>query len=631
MHLKKLKGERRLMTKKKGKEIMPKTGSKSNSVKSMNKENLKSVEKAVEKAARKKAKEIKVKREKHRRNLMIKLGGPIVIFLVLFVISSVVNIYITKEAEHSVVNMGRNQIYAMDKVTSIDAKVKELEANVYEAQALKDESYLNKAATNQDEIEAMIDELIERDTAYNSKLEEISVAVSLLYSSGYKMAVPYINGSTDQLEENSEIFDGKCTYVANELSSIRDLVVSDVGEMEQSTQEQISKGITMNIAFAVVIILIVIYLMYTLLQRIVKPLKRVTKNLTQLSNKDITISQLKVRNNDEVGDLAEASNKLTTSLHEIMAVLGGSAFGLSGSSAEMSLQTKQMKQGLKDISEAINSVSVATGEQAVDIEKTADEVKELETIIVKSEEATKNLAHASGDIEVVSQDGQKEIDHLYEMTKSSEEAFDLIFNSMNKIDGSTHKIGAASGLIEEIASQTNLLSLNASIEAARAGEMGKGFAVVANEIRNLAEQSAAAANEINRMLQELNGNVGQANDQSETVKTAVEQQVVSVSNTKKKYDVIIEDIEQINEEIIHLQSISNAMTANCINVSDHVTNLSASAQESAAASEETNAATEEILSMVEEVSNGSEGIQILALELQDKVDEYKLEEGKIDK
>jgi len=200
----------------------------------------------------------------------------------------------------------------------------------------------------------------------------------------------------------------------------------------------------------------------------------------------------------------------------------------------------------------------------------------------------------------------------------------LIFGSIDQINLSTNRIGMASGLIEEMASQTNLLSLNASIEAARAGEMGRGFAVVANEIRNLAEESAHSVNDINNMLRELKMNVDTATAQSETVKKAVVLQVKGVEDTKEKYAVIKEDIDRINEEIFTLGDISKTMSQSCVKVSEIITNLSASAEENAAATEETNAAAQEVLAMIQEIAQGTVLIKELSEDLQGRVSLYQL-------
>ena len=206
----------------------------------------------------------------------------------------------------------------------------------------------------------------------------------------------------------------------------------------------------------------------------------------------------------------------------------------------------------------------------------------------------------------------------------TEEAFSEIFDSIDKIRNSTGKIAEASNMIESIASQTNLLSLNASIEAARAGEMGKGFAVVADEIRKLSDESTESVNEINRMLEELQENVEFAGNQSQNVKEAVEKQVRGVEDTRVSYKDIADNLVTINEEIENLSHVSKSMTNSCESVGASMESLASSAEENAASTEETNASIEEVLSMMEQINQGAKDLKSRSDDLESIVKAYQL-------
>ncbi len=357
---------------------------------------------------------------------------------------------------------------------------------------------------------------------------------------------------------------------------------------------------------------------------IVKPVKKLTARLKKLSDKDISDDDMKVKSKDEVATLTAAYNSLKASLREIMEVLNDTTKELAETTSTVSTHSETIVRNVQEITQAINGVAQNAGDQAGEVEAASNEVENLQDIIVRNDETTRNLEKASEQISQASAAGNKVVSDLYEVTSESEKAFDKIFDAIVKIKESTAHIGEASGMIESIASQTSLLSLNASIEAARAGEMGRGFAVVAEEIRKLSDESASSVNEINEMLKELQNNVEIATSMSDSVKVAVEKQVKGVNDTQSSYEEITNSLEIIDNEIKGLGAVSKSMTESCSNVTMAMEGLSAAAQENAASAEETNAGIEEVLAMVQEIADGSSAINELSDDLAVRVATYKL-------
>ena len=165
------------------------------------------------------------------------------------------------------------------------------------------------------------------------------------------------------------------------------------------------------------------------------------------------------------------------------------------------------------------------------------------------------------------------------------------YGTMSRINETSEKIGAIITQIEDIASQTNLLSLNASIEAARAGEAGKGFAVVADQIRNLAEQSAKSAVDSKALIEAAIHEVGDGNMYAEKASTSLREVVDGIQ-------AIADSAKKIKEISIEQADSMEQVEATAERIAEVVQNNSAAAQETSATSEELTAQATTLSGMV---------------------------------
>lgn len=348
-----------------------------------------------------------------------------------------------------------------------------------------------------------------------------------------------------------------------------------------------------------------------------KSLRKAIDGVENLSRNDLVSVPEVVDGKDDICELTRATKVLFDNMSKVIGKINDSANELHGAAERMNASSQEVSTSTEQIVEAVTQTAENITGQANDTESAAVQVHALEDIVEKSSQSAENLAEASKTIQVATTEGMNVVNELERTTMQSNQAFESIFTVIEAMNISVGKIGEASNLISGIASQTNLLSLNASIEAARAGEAGKGFAVVADEIRQLADQSASAVSTIDSMLSELTENAGKAEEESTLVRKMVQLQDQSVGQTKEKYMAIVNTIESIDKEIHSLDEISTQMDESCKTVVDLIANLSAGAEENAATTEETSASSTYILESMKVIADVSMKVNSMTTDLKE--------------
>jgi methyl-accepting chemotaxis protein len=239
-----------------------------------------------------------------------------------------------------------------------------------------------------------------------------------------------------------------------------------------------------NLVASFLVWMITFVVVYRLSLWLTRPLKALAHGLSQ---SDLTL-QLKADAKDEIGQAAAAFNAYNARLRLVFQNLTGSSGSVASGATQLSASSEEM---------AATSSSLAQNAEAqrVAFERVAAAVTELSA----------SIEQVSGNIQRSQKESEAAVAAVNQGTRAGGESA----RAMEDIRAATARMVSAVRLIQDIARQTNLLSLNAAIEAAKAGAMGKGFAVVAEEVRKLAERSGAAAREIGQLIEQSNASVDQ--------------------------------------------------------------------------------------------------------------------------
>lgn len=256
---------------------------------------------------------------------------------------------------------------------------------------------------------------------------------------------------------------------------------------------------------------------------------------------------------------------------EILSKLEETETGLSQTISNVQESSNQVSAGADQLAQSAQGLAEGATDQAAALEELTSSVNEVAEHVAENTKSTDRVHDQAKEVAIKADSGTSKMKELIE--------------SMKHISDTTNDIQAVIGKIESIASQTNLLSLNASIEAARAGEAGKGFAVVAEQIKELAEESAASAEETRVMLTnslnqvEIGSNV--ADQTSQFMAEMIEQLdivVMEVAKIRQVSDKQAESVKQISQAVEQVSGVVQANSATSEQVSATSQELSASAE-----------------------------------------------------
>jgi methyl-accepting chemotaxis protein len=260
------------------------------------------------------------------------------------------------------------------------------------------------------------------------------------------------------------------------------------GKEIQATVKTAKAGLLAGLALA---LLVALGISLFVTRGITVPLAVAVKHLQQVAGGDVSADMLPehLERNDEIGSLANALQTMSIGLRAMIQEVSGGIRVLSDSSAHLMTGSAEMASGSRYASDNAHSVAAAAEEMSSNVASVATGMEQTSASLSDVASATEQMTATIGEIAGNSEKARR-------ITGDATRQAIRITEQINQLGQSAHEIGKVTEAITEISSQTNLLALNATIEAARAGAAGKGFAVVATEIKALAQQTAAATQDI---------------------------------------------------------------------------------------------------------------------------------------
>ena len=400
----------------------------------------------------------------------------------------------------------------------------------------------------------------------------------------------------------------------------------EVAEECDKVQKTINKQVRQLVLLSILIVVTVCAISLLSSRQMVQKMLRIKRFLDRIidGKLDHKVHQKTLRSNDEIGDIYRSCVELQETFRKMVGGIKESSDSLKVSADELSDTAQKNTSMALKVHQSVLTISERAKDQA---ESTEDALGSVDTINVQMEQILVEVEAMAKKAEEMSRKEKESEEIIAELSLSSDDTKTSVLKATDQITlmyDAVNDIHKAVELIQSIADETDLLSINANIEAARAGEAGKGFAVVADQINKLAVQSNNSSMDIQKMLERVTQITQSMVDVMNEVCSNMDVQQEKLVMTREAYQVIADGVEQSRTNMGNIREKVVVLNASGSDISDSVGELSSSADDNAQTASDAMSVVNDMNATMQQVQSSSEELMTTAAELQETLGRFRM-------
>ena len=541
-------------------------------------------------------------------------------------------IYQMKNLNEKAVEINTSWLPAVEDINHLNYLIEHVHALVFSHvfyQSKEQKEPLEK------ELALTLQKVREEMASYESNLEEDDVEDQKIFSSFKSKWESYEQLHDKLMDASRQNNSADIKSVIGEVSALFEAMKNDLdalikinhdGAKNESEQAAAiyEEGRKVTLLLIAVSVTVAVACAAAITRSIRTRLHRLAQQVNAVAEGDLRMEALPVKSTDEIAELTHDFNNMLAKLREIVSKVNVTAQQVAASAEQLTASAEQTSQATEHIAISIQEVANGSDQQVQSVEASFRVVEEMSG-------DSEQIATKANAVAVISKQASNMAAAGNQAVHTTTRQMDAIHSTMTELaqvvrglGERSSEIGHITEAITSIAERTNLLALNAAIEASRAGEGGRGFAVVAAEVRKLAEQSSASAEQIAFLIQTIQAETANAVATMDTGTKEVLEGMDVVQMAGQTFGEIQHSVTEVAARIAEVSAASAHMSAGTEQVVQTISQITSVAQSVALGTQNITAAAEEQLASMEEIASSAAALSQMAEELQSSVRVFKL-------